>query len=256
MAYTVGDVSKMAHVSVRTLHHYDELGLVKPSSRTEAGYRLYTPRDLERLQQVLFHRELGFSLEDIARMLADPAFDRRRALMTQRSLLAERAEQARALVDLIDKTIDALDQGEPMSHEDMFNGFDPTQYEEEAKERWGGSAEYEESIKRTRRYTREDWKRLGVEAGAIHEGFAQAMDAMVPPTDARAMDLAERHRQHISRWFYPCSFEIHTGLGQMYVADPRFAANYEPIRTGMAQYICDAIRANAERSSRDSGGKA
>jgi DNA-binding transcriptional MerR regulator len=246
MAYTVGDVSRMAHVSVRTLHHYDAIGLVKPSSRTEAGYRLYTQRDLERLQQVLFHRELGFSLEDIARVLADPAFDRRRALMTQRGVLVMRARQAHALVDLIDKTIAALDRGEPMSQEDIFNGFDPSQYEEEAQERWGGTAEYAESLKRTRRYTKEDWKTIGAEAAAITEAFAAAMDAG-GPTATRAMDVAERHRQHISRWFYTCSFAIHVGLGDMYVADPRFAANYEPVRAGLSQYIADAIRANAAR---------
>src|SRR5690242_13681995 len=109
MAYTVGDVSRLAGISVRTLHHYDEIDLVKPSSRSEAGYRLYTPRDLERLQQVLFYRELGFPLEEIARMLGDPDFDRREALMAQRALLLKRAEQAQALLTLIDKTIAALD---------------------------------------------------------------------------------------------------------------------------------------------------
>lgn len=248
MAYTVGDVSRMARVSVRTLHHYDEIGLVKPSSRTEAGYRLYTPRDLERLQQVLFYRELSFGLEEIARMLADPAFDRRRALVTQRDLLMERAEQARALVTLIDKTLAALDGDEPMSHEELFNGFDAFKYEEEARERWGGTPEFEESRRRTRRYGKEDWKALGAESGEITQGFARAMDDGVPPVDTRAMDLAERHRQHISRWFYDCSFEIHVGLGEMYAADPRFAANYEPVRAGLAAYIRDAIRANADRS--------
>src|SRR5258708_39401645 len=104
MAYTVGEVARMAGVSVRTLHHYDEIGLVQPSSRTDAGYRLYTPRDLERLQQVLFHRELGFALEEIARMLADPAFDRRRAPVARRALLGKRAGQAQTALTLIGKT--------------------------------------------------------------------------------------------------------------------------------------------------------
>jgi MerR family transcriptional regulator, thiopeptide resistance regulator len=247
MAYTVGDVSRMARISVRTLHHYDEIGLVEPSSRTEAGYRLYAPRDLERLQQVLFYRELEFTLEEIARMLADPAFDRRRALVAQRELLLEKAEQARALVELVDKTIAAIDKEEPMSHEDLFNGFDPSQYEEEARERWGGTAAFEESIRRTRSYKKEDWKALGAEGAAINDAFVAAMDAGLPASHPRAMDAAERHRQHITRWFYDCSFEIHVGLGEMYVADPRFAANYEPLRTGLAAYIRDAIRANAAR---------
>jgi len=172
MAYTVGDVARLARVSVRALHHYDEIGLVKPTSRTEAGYRLYTERDLVRLQDVLFHRELGFTLEEIARILADPAFDRRGVLMTQRARLLERADRARALVDLIDKTIRALDEGESMSHEEMFDGFDPSRYEDEARERWGGTAEYAESLKRTRRYTQEDWKTIRAEAAAISARLA------------------------------------------------------------------------------------
>jgi MerR family transcriptional regulator, thiopeptide resistance regulator len=249
MAYTVGDVSRMARVSVRTLHHYDEIGLVKPTSRTEAGYRLYAPRDLTRLQQVLFYRELGFALDEIARMLADPAFDRRHALLAQRALLVQKAEQAQALVQLVDKTLAALDQGEDMSHEDLFDGFDPSQYEEEAQQRWGGTPELAECARKTSAYTKADWEAIGAEGAEINDAFVAALDAGLSPRDLPAMDAAERHRQHISRWFYACSFEVHVGLGEMYVADPRFAANFEPIRSGLAQYVCDAIRANAARAS-------
>jgi len=249
MAYTVGDVSRMARISVRTLHHYDAIGIVKPSSRSDAGYRLYTPRDLERLQQVLFYRELGFPLEEIAQLLADPRLDRRRALMAQRELLAARAVQARALVDLIDKTIAALDQGETMSDTELFDGFDPSSYEEEVKERWGGTREYEESARRTRGYTKDDWNKVTAEAAAVSQAFADLMAAGVPSTDPRAMDAAERHRVHITRWFYACSYEVQMGLGEMYVADPRFAANYEKVRPGLAAYVRDAIKANAARSA-------
>lgn len=249
MAHTVGDVAKMARISVRTLHHYDEIGLVVPSSRSGAGYRLYTEPDLERLQQVLFYRELGFALEKIARILADPGFDRRRALVSQRELLVKRADETRALVALIDRTIEALDRGGEVSREDLFDGFQPADHEEEARERWGGTEEYAESVRRTRRYRAEDWKAIRAEAAAIVDDFAAALDAGAAATDARAADVAERHRQHISRWFYPCSSEIHVGLGEMYVSDPRFAANYEPVRPGLAAYIRDAIRANADRAA-------
>jgi len=249
MARTVGEVSRMARISVRTLHHYDEIGLVKPSSRTDAGYRLYTGEDLGRLQQVLFYRELGFTLEEIGRVLSDPAADRRSVLVNQRELLMERAERTRALVALIDRTIEALDQGESMSQEAMFDGFDPSQYEEEAHRRWGGTAEYEESVKRTRRYKEEDWKAIRSEAAQIVEAFAAALDAGAAPTDAKPMDVAESHRQHITRWFYPCSYEVHVGLGEMYVADPRFSAHYEPVRPALAEFIREAIRANAGRAN-------
>jgi DNA-binding transcriptional MerR regulator len=251
MAHTVGEVARIARVSVRALHHYDEIGLLEPSSRTEAGYRLYTSADLERLQQILFYRELGFPLDEIERVLADPTFDRRRALVNHRELLAARAEQARALVALVDRTIEALDRGESMSWEQMFDGFEPSEYEEEARERWGGSAEFEESRERTRRYSKDDWTRIKAESAEIVEAFAAAFDAGVTAADHRAMQVAERHRQHISRWFYRCTLEIHVGLGEMYVSDPRFTAHYDgKERPGLSGYIRDAIRANAERGAR------
>jgi DNA-binding transcriptional MerR regulator len=247
MTYTVGDVSRIARISVRALHHYDEIGLVRPTARSGAGYRLYTDSDLERLQQVLFFRELGFKLDEIVRILADPGFDRREALIAQRALLAERAEQARSLVELIDKTIAALDGGTTMKREEMFDGFDPAAHEEEARSRWGHTAEYAESMRRTKGYTKDDWAQIRAESNAITDAFAKAAEAGVAATDARAMDVAERHRQHIDRWFYPCSKAMHRGLGQMYVADERFAASYEKARAGLAQFICDAIAANAAR---------
>src|SRR5579872_1874814 len=105
-SHTVGDVAKIARVSVRTLHHYDEIGLLKPSGRSRSSYRLYTGGDLERLQQILFFRELGFALEDIARIVRDPAFDRREALVAQRAMLVEKGERLRTMVALVDKTLD------------------------------------------------------------------------------------------------------------------------------------------------------
>ncbi len=220
MAYTVGEVVKIAKVSVRALHHWDEIGLVKPSRRSPKGYRLYTDDDLDRLQQVLFYRELGFGLEDIAAKLADPAFDRREALRSHRVLLSERVEHARALIDLVDRALHAMNGEDTMRPEEKFEAFDPTKHEDEARERWGDTAAFAEAQKRTKRYTPDDWKQLRGEADAISAELAELMDARVPTGDARATALAERHRQHIDRWFYPCSHEIHLGLGEMYVNDP------------------------------------
>jgi DNA-binding transcriptional MerR regulator len=247
-SFTIGHVARVARISVRALHHYDEIGLVKPSGRSRSGYRLYTQADLERLQQVLFFRELGFRLEDIAPILADPGFDRRSALLAQRERLVENAARANALVHLIDTTIQKLERGEAMRPEEMFEGFDPAKYEEEAKARWGNTPEFAESQKRTKRYTKDDWKQIRADMDAITQAFAEAMASGERPGDAAAMDVAERHRQHIDRWFYPCSYRIHVGLGEMYVADPRFAANYEKHGAGLAAYICEAIRANAARA--------
>jgi MerR family transcriptional regulator, thiopeptide resistance regulator len=246
----VGEVARLASVSVRTLHHYDRLGLVTPSERSEADYRLYAPPDLERLQTVLFYKELGFALETIRALLADPAFDRRQALSAQRDLIAERALRLRALLRLIDTTITALDGGIQMSKEEMFEvfgDFDPADYQDEVKERWGSTDAYKESARRTARYTKEDWQRYKAESAEILDSLAALMDAGVSPADPRAMDVAERARLQIDNWFYACSREMHSGLGQMYVADPRFSATYDRVRPGMAQYLCDAIQANLVR---------
>ena len=241
MAYTVGEVSKIAKVSVRALHHWDEIGLVVPSRRSSKGYRLYTDGDLDRLQQVLFFRELGFRLEDIVATLADPAFDRREALQSHRALLSERVEHARALLDLVDRTLRAMNGEEAMKAEEKFEGFDATKFEAEARERWGTTAEYAEAERRKKKYTDADWKRMQAESDAITKALAELMDAKVAPTDARASALAEQHRAHIDRWFYPCSREIHVSLGEMYVNDARFAAHYDRVRPGLAVYLRDTI---------------
>lgn len=251
LTYTVGQVAKLAHVSVRTLHHYDELGLLTPSERSEAGYRLYTESDLERLQQVLFYKELGFSLDEIRSMMTDPAYNRRDALVAQRELIAKQMLRLQAMLDLIDKTIASLDGGVRLSQEEMFEvfgDFDPTKYEEEVQKRWGHTEAYRESSRRAAGYSKEDWQRFKAETGEIHAAIAALMDAGVPANDPRAMDAVERHRLLIDRWFYPCSREMHAELGNMYVTDPRFTATYENIRPGMAQYMRDAITANAART--------
>lgn len=250
MTYTVGEVSAIAHVSVRTLHHYDEIGLLRPSRRSEAGYRLYTDEDLERLQQVLLYRELDLPLDEITRLLADPGLDRLEALTVQREYVADKLVRDRALLALIDKTIDTMKRGIQMTKEEMFEvfgDFDPTEHEKEAEERWGDTDAYAESARRTKRYTKEDWLRLKEEQEANGQRMVDLFDAGVAPTDPRAMDVAEEARLIIDRWFYPLSHEMHVRLGEMYMADPRFKATYDKMRDGLAQWLCDAIKANAER---------
>jgi DNA-binding transcriptional MerR regulator len=248
---TVGRVARLAKVSVRTLHHYDAIGLLSPSERSEAGYRLYTVEDLERLQQVLLFRELGFPLGEIRRILLEPGFDRRSALEAQRQLLEEKAGRALRMRDTIDSALDALEKGTHVSDDEMFEvfgDFDPGQYEAEVQERWGDTEAYRESTRRARGYTKQDWARFKAESEEIGSAMATLMDESVAPNDPRAMDAVERARLQIDTWFYPCSHEMHVNLGRMYVADPRFTATYEKIRPGMAQWVCDAIEANARRA--------
>lgn len=250
MGLTVGEVAHLASVSVRALHHYDELGLLTPSVRTEAGYRLYSDADLACLQQVLFFKELGFGLGDIARIMHDPQFDRLEALRMQRRMLMDKSSQLILMAEAVDAAIDATEGGVRMDAKDMFEAFgdfDPKGYEKEAEERWGNTDAYKESARRTKRYSKEDWIEVRKETETVNEALAALLDAGVPADDPRAMDQAEQHRLNIDKRFYPVSYEMHVGLAEMYVADPRFAANYEKIRAGLAQYMHDAILANAAR---------
>lgn len=247
-AYTVGDVARLANVSVRTLHHYDSIGLLSPSERTPAGYRLYGHDDLERLQQILLYRELAFPLDAIGRLMLDPAFDRRVALVAQRDQLARRAERMTTILAAIDAALEALAKGAPMNPSEMFEvfgDFDPAQYESEVQERWGETDAYAESARRTSRYTKEDWKTIKAEGGALTAELAGRLAAGVSPSDADVQALVDRHRAHIDRWFYPCSIEMQANLGEMYVADPRFAATYERVQPGLATFLRDAIRVRA-----------
>jgi DNA-binding transcriptional MerR regulator len=251
MSYTVGEVAALAKVSVRTLHHYHGLGLLTPSVRTDAGYRLYGDADLTTLQQVLFFKELGFGLADIGRIMHDPHFDRLGALKLQRRMLMDKSTQLALMADAVEAAIDAEGGGVRMDATDMFEafgGFDPKEYEKEAEERWGSTDAYKESARRTKRYTKEDWVEVRKETEAVNEALAALMDAGVSADDPRAMDLAEQHRLTIDERFYPCSHEMQSGLAEMYVADPRFTANYEKVRSGLARYLHDAILANAARA--------
>ncbi len=253
MSLTVSQVARLAGVSVRTLHHYDELGLLRPSGRSQAGYRLYEQADLQRLQQVLFFKELGFPLEEILRLVSDRAFDLRAALRMQRQLLTERATRVQALIQAVDAALESLERGTVMTKEEMFEvfgDFDPTKYEAEAKERWGQTEAYRESARRTARYGTKDWEKIKAEGDQIQRELAARLEAGGAPTDPEAIALAEQHRSYIERWFYPCSPEMHRGLGELYVSDSRFTENIDRVRPGLAQFMRDAFRANAERAAR------
>ncbi len=247
---TIGAIARLAGVTVRTLHHYDRMGLVVPEQRTDGGYRLYGRRQVERLQEVLFFRELGFGLDETRRILDQPSYDRTAALARQRALLLERAAHLHNLIEAVDAALDAEKRGTRMTNEEMlevFGDFDPSQYEEEARQRWGDTEAYRESARRTSRYTKADWQQIGREGAEINAAFVALMEAGIPAAGPAATEVAERHRVYISKWFYECSPEIHAGLGQMYVADPRFTDNIDRAGPGLARYMSEAFAANAAR---------
>ncbi|MCK8437830.1 MerR family transcriptional regulator [Streptomyces sp. D2-8] len=248
MSYSVGQVAGFAGVTVRTLHHYDDIGLLVPSERSHAGHRRYSDADLDRLQQILFYRELGFPLEEVAALLDDPEADPRAHLRRQHRLLTARIEKLRKMAAAVEQAMEARTMGLNLTPEEkfeVFGGKDPEQYADEVEARWGDTDEYAESQRRTASYTKEDWKRIQAEAADWGERYGALMSADEPPTGEAAMALAEEHRQHICTWFYECSHELHRCLGEMYVADERFKAFYDAVRPGLAEHLRDAIAANA-----------
>ncbi|MFD0021864.1 MerR family transcriptional regulator [Streptomyces sp. NPDC058382] len=253
MEYSVGQVAGFvgpARITVRTLHHYDGIGLLSPSARSHAGHRRYDDADLDRLQQILFYRELGFPLEEIAALLDDPDADPREHLRRQHALLSDRIAELQRMAAAVETAMEARRMGINLTPEEKFEVFgdkDPEQHAEEAERRWGGTEAYAESQRRAARYTKEDWKRMQAEVASWGERYDALMEAGEPATGGRAMDLAEEHRRHITAWFYECTTEIHRGLGEMYVADLQFKAYYESMRPGLAEHLRDAINANAER---------
>jgi len=232
MAFTVGELAKLTGITVRTLHHYDQIGLVQPSDRSRAGYRLYGDADVLRLQQVLIYRELGVPLDEIDGVIADP-----QALAKHREVLVGR----RARLDAMIAAIDASERfkGAPMQPEDVTKLFEG--YAEEARERWGETDEFKESARRTKQYGKAEWESIRREGDAIYARFAELMKVGAPASDPRVRGVVEAHRAHIDRWFYPCSTEMQRNLAALYIGDPRFAANFDKITPGLARFIHDAI---------------
>ncbi|AEW95013.1 MULTISPECIES: MerR family transcriptional regulator [Streptomycetaceae] len=248
--YAIGEVARYAKVTVRTLHHYDEIGLLRPGGRSAAGHRRYRDADLDRLQQILFYRELGFPLEEIAVLLDDPDTDPTEHLRRRHRLITDRIEELERMAAAVERAMEAKKMGINLTPEEKFEVFgehDPDQYADEVQQRWGHTEAYRQSQERAARYTKEDWLRIKAE----QEDWGRRMVALAasgaPADGEAAMDLAEEHRQQISRYHYDCSYEIHTGLAGMYVADERFAAFFEAMRPGFATYVHDAIVANASR---------
>ena len=246
--YSVGDVARLSGVTVRTLHHYDAIGLLAPSGRTGAGYREYSAKDVERLEQIVAYRACGLSLGRIAEVLETSGSARVDHLSRQIALLDLRLADLSRQRTTLGKALEAQQMGitcDPQEYFEVFGDADPRQHGEEAEQRWGASEEYAESVRRTSRYGEEDWLRAKAEQQSVAHELAACCAAGLPADSARTMAAAEAHRTHISRWYYECTYEIHAGLADMYLADPRFTAHYEDQMPGLAAYVQAAIYANA-----------
>ena len=240
-AYTIGQVANMAGVSVRTLHHYDHIGLLTPSARTAAGYRLYGEAELLRLQQILFFKELDLPLEEIGRILDDPGFDPVESLRHHRQLLQREMERLADLLNTIDKTIHRLTEDDmQMTDDELYAGFTPEQadrYRREARERYGTGV-VEKAEQRAKQMSKAEWQAHGEEGEAVTIGLAERMDR--PVDDPEVQALIARHHAWIEA-FYPASAERYRGLGQLYVTHPEFRAFYDNYSEGLADFIAEAM---------------
>ncbi len=258
--WTVSELAARAHVTVRTLHHYDTIGLLVPSARSAAGYRLYAEADLERLFRILLYRELGFSLEAIGQLLDAPVLESVAALSAQRKLLREQRRKTAAIIRALDRTLTAIGKGEKMSEDEMFEGFDAfadapaevraeqAKYGQEVRERWGDTDAYRESLRRARQYSKAEWQRIQAEGEANEARMAELLAAGADPEGEAAMAGAEAMRLQIDRWFYPCPPARHACVADMYEADARFAQHFDQRAPGLASFVARAIRANARRA--------
>jgi len=248
-AKTVGAVAALTGVSVRTLHHYDHIGLVVPSVRTTAGYRGYTAADIERLQLVLVYRAVGLPLDEIGVLLDDQAVDVTAHLRRQRALLHERAEHLQHMITALEKLMDAHRSGIRLTTEEQAEIFGTTafsdEYTAEAEERWGDTEGWRQSRQRTATFTNGDWRQIKADGEALLANLAQAKRDGIDPGSACANELAREHRASIER-FYDCSDEMHVGLAQMYVADERFRSYYDAAEPGLARYVHDMLVASID----------
>lgn len=251
MLLTVGQVAEQFNVTVRTLHHYDQIGLLTPGEHSPAGYRLYTEQDLTRLQHVVVYRRLGFSLEEIALLLVDESGSNVVAhLRRQREAVMSRLDEMRDLVVAIDQALEQEMSGMKLTRQEqkeLFGEDFDDDYAEEAERRWGDTEAYQESQRRAATYSKEQWVQIKTEGDAINAEFVAAMQAGLPATSERAMDVAEQARLQMDRWFFPMPHEMHRDISDMYIADPRFTKTYEDIAPGLAQYVRDAVHANFDR---------
>ena len=245
MVYTVKQLSRLAGVSTRTLRYYDEIGLLKPVRNPSNGYREYDAAALLRLQQILFFREMDFALEDIYEIINQPDFDVLNALGIHRENLLQRVKRLNHLIETVDKTMQHLQGETKMTEGEFYEGFSEEQekrYTEEARKRYDPQM-VDESVNRWKRYSKEQKKRILEEGVAITRALAGQMDK--EPGSVEVQDLVKAWHKHIEN-FYRCSYEVAKGLGQLYVEDPAFRANYEKFDPKMPEFFQEAINIYCE----------
>lgn len=234
---TVNEVSKLAGVSVRTLHYYDTIGLLHPSEVTDSGYRLYDYATLERLQQILLFRELEFSLKEIKQILDSPDFDKNRALEQQITMLHLKKEHLNNLISL---ALEIKNKGVSTMNFDAFSTEELDKYAEEAKASWGHTESYKEFKEKTARYSQKDWRNINQ---MLMHNFIEFGKLLEESPESQAVQVHVKKLQDtITENYYHCTKEILAGLGQMYSLDERFRENIDKTGgPGTAEFAGKAI---------------
>lgn len=252
MEYTVKALAELAGVTPRTLRWYDRKGLLKPRRAAESGYRLYGPEEVDRLQAILFYRELGLGLEAVREILDAPGFDRVAALQSHLAELEARRRRLDALILTVENTIDEAKGGTPMSDREKFEAFkrraveaNEERYGREVREKYGDGA-IEGSNAKFLSMTEEEygeWKALEAE---ILSALAAAVRAREDPAGAEGRRVAELHRRWLAYTWTACTPQAHRGLAELYTADERFTAYYDREVPGCAEFLRQAVRACTE----------
>ena len=236
MKMQIKEFAEFTGVSVRTLHYYDEIGLLQPARVDRAtGYRFYDENSLLRMQEILFYRELDFSLKSIGEILSSPNYDKTAALEEQRQLLTLKKQRLERLISAIDCA---------MKGETVMKAFDNTEFETykaEAQQRWGKTDAYREHSQKTKGYGKEKWNNLAADMDLIFGEFALCMKNGAAPESQEAQELVAKLQNHITDNYYTCTKQILSGLGQMYVADERFRGNIDRHGNGTAVFVSEAI---------------
>jgi DNA-binding transcriptional MerR regulator len=241
MKLSVSETSKLMGVSVRTLHYYDEIGLLTPSKKTEAGYRFYDEKNLSVLQQILFYRELELPLMEIVHILSQPDHDQKTALINHRELLLQKQMHMTDLLRLVDETLG----GNESMKNDKFTFTDveeaKSKYAAEAEARWGKTEAYKESKRREAHRTHDETLEMMTESNDIFAAFAKSMD--LAPSDPKVQALVKLWQDFITKHHYKCTNEILEGLGEMYISDERFTESIDRFGDGTARFMYEAIKA-------------
>lgn len=250
---SVGQAARRLGVTVRTLHHWDEIGLATPSVRDGSGYRRYAGADMERLQRIVVYRELGIGLDDIRIVLDGSGLEAAAVLRTQRARLGERIEELRRRGDDVERMIDAYENGLTLTVREQVETFGPEwdpRWPLQARERYGDTAQWQQYAERSAKRDAADWTRIAQTVTALDAELAVAVDTDVEPGSERANALVDRHLEVFSQYF-PLTRSMQVCLGRMYEADPAFTAHYDAVRPGLVTWLRRAIDARARSEGLD-----